>query len=584
MDHLILGINSVYHESSACLLHGAKVLSFSEEERFVRVKRAKRLAIDNADILPLAAISHCFASAGVDWSDIDYVAYSYDPDLRLPPQDEEDVQPGGWGSPEGERIFQETVRRVPQVLSRLAGRDLTGPFRWVSHHRAHAASAYFASPFDEAAVLTVDALGEHASTMMARGRGPRLEVLHEISYPHSLGFLWEAISTFLGLDRYAGPAKVMGLAAFGRPDQFKAAMGRVLRAGGGGFEVDNHWTRFRAYGGDRLAELFGPPRALATELDHRDADVARALQEATEVVLLALAARLRESTGCDALCLAGGVALNCVATGRLTRESGFSRFFVQPAANDAGTALGAALYVLHHELGCTDRFVMSHPYLGPSFSDAAFCAALDAAGLPYVRKRDIAATTARLLSEGHIVGWFQGAMEVGPRALGNRSILADPRCAAAKDIINLRAKHREYWRPFSPSVLREDAAGWLDYSGESLSHGFMSYTYPVRPERRAQIPAVIHVDGHARAQLVSADLNSRYHRLIERFRDITGVPIVLNTSFNGPDEPIVCSPGEAVAMYQRSGLDALVLGDFLVTDRLVDDHSRSSNTAAETAP
>jgi len=565
---LVLGLNSVYHESSACLLDGAEVLAFSEEERFTRVKRAKRLTLDNADELPLEAIRHCLSSTGATWADISHVAYGYDPDLRAPPRGDEDIRPGGWGSPEGERIFGETVRSIPALLSKLADRDMESGFRWVSHHRAHAASAYFASPFEHAAVLSIDALGEQHSTMLAEGRGIRMEVLREIPYPHSIGFLWEAISTFLGLDRYAGPAKLMGLAAFGRADRFAAEMSRVLRVGDSTFEVDNHWTRFRAYGGDRLEELFGPARPAGSPMDHRDADLARALQDATEAALFTLAAWLHERTGADALCLAGGVALNCVATGRLSRESGFSRFFVQPAANDAGTALGAALYVLHHELGCTDRYVMDHPYLGPSFDDEDHRRAIDDAGLPSVRCDDVAAATARLLAGGCVVGWFQGAMEVGPRALGNRSILADPRSATVKDAINLRAKHREYWRPFSPSVLAEEAAEWLTVGGESLSHGFMSFTYPVRPERRGSIPAAVHADGCARAQLVTAALNPRYHRLISEFRDLTGVPVVLNTSFNGPEEPIVRTPSEAVAMYRRSGLDALVLGDLVVTDRL----------------
>lgn len=565
---LILGVNSVYHESSACLLDGPNVLAFVEEERFTRVKRAKRLALDNADVLPLQAIEYCLAAAGASWSDIGYVGYGYDPGLRAPARSDEDVRPGAWGSPEGEQIFLRTVRGIPALLSQLANRDLENSFRWVSHHRAHAASAYFASPFQDAAVLSVDALGEQHSTMLAWGRGPRMEVLREIPYPHSLGFLWEAISTFLGLDRYAGPAKLMGLAAFGRSGRFAAEMARVLQVSEHDFRVDNHWTRFRAYGGDRLDELFGPSRPAGTEMDHRDADLARALQDATEAALFALAGWLHEQTGSDALCLAGGVALNCVGTGRLSRESGFSRFFVQPAANDAGTALGAALYVLHHELGCTDRYVMDNPYLGPSFDEPQLRAAADAAGLPYLRCDDVAAVTADLLARGCVLGWFQGGMEVGPRALGNRSILADPRSATIKDTINLRAKHREYWRPFSPSVLAEQAADWLTVGGDSLSHGFMSFTYPVHPHRRAAMPAAVHADGCARAQLVTAELNPCYHRLISAFFDLTGVPVVLNTSFNGPEEPIVCTPEEAVATYRRSGLDALVLGDLVVTDRL----------------
>jgi carbamoyltransferase len=576
---LVLGVNSVYHESSACLLDGAKVLAFVEEERFTRVKRAKRLSIDNANVLPLEAIRHCLESSGTAWSDISHIAYGYDPNSRPSASTGEDVQPGSWGSPEGEAIFQKTVRSIPSLLSQLAGEDITSRFRWVAHHLAHAASAYFASPFEDAAVLSVDALGEQSSTMLAWGRGPVMEVLHEIAYPNSLGFLWETIAEFLGMDRYAGPAKLMGLAAFGRGDRFAAEMARVLRPGSPEFRVDNSWTRFRSYGGGRLADLFGQERMAGAEMDHRDADLACALQEATETVLLALAAWLRERTGSDALCLAGGVALNCVGLGRLTRDSGFSRFFVQPAANDAGTALGAALYVLHHELGRTERFVMNHPYLGPSYNDAELCAAIDAVGLRYERCEDVAETTARLLADGRIIGWFQDAMEVGPRALGNRSILADPRQSTIKDTINVRVKHREYWRPFSPSVLDELANEWFLVSGESLSHGFMSFTYPVRPERRSSIPAVVHADGRSRVQTVTSELNPRYHRLITKFYEITGVPVVLNTSFNGPDEPIVCTPTEAVARYQKSGLDALVLGDLLITDRLDAHGSRRPNAA-----
>lgn len=579
-SQLVLGINSVYHESSACLLDGAKVLAFVEEERFTRVKRAKRLTIDNANVLPLAAIRYCLESTGATWSDISRIAYGYDPNIRPSASTSEDVQPGSWGSPEGEAIFQKTVRSIPSLLSKLAGEDIVDRFRWVAHHLAHAASAYFASPFEDAAVLSVDALGEQSSTMFAWGRGPAMEVLHEIVYPNSLGFLWEAISEFVGLDRYAGPAKLMGLAAFGRSDRFAAEMARVLRPGSPEFEVDNSWTRFRSYGGDRLADLFGQKRPADVEMDHRDADLACALQEATETALLAMATWLRERTGSDALCLAGGVALNCVGLGRLTRDSGFSRFFVQPAANDAGTALGAALYVLHHELGCTERFVMNHPYLGPSYEDEELCAAIDAAGLPYERCEDVAETTARLLADGRIVGWFQGALEAGPRALGNRSILADPRQSTVKDAINVRVKHREYWRPFSPSVLEEFAKEWFSISGESLSHGFMSFTYPVRPERRSSIPAVVHADGRSRVQVVTSELNPRYHRLITKFHEITGVPVVLNTSFNGPSEPIVCTPAEAVARYRKSGLDALVLGDLLITDRLDARGNRHPDTVA----
>src|SRR5215207_5329129 len=267
MGHLVLGVNSVYHESSACLLDGARVLAFCEEERFTREKRAKRLTIDNADVLPERAMEWCLATAGASWADVGRVAYSYDPDVRPPadPDPAEDVRPGSWGSPDGEAVFQRTVRGVPGVLSKLAGTDLTDRFRWVPHHRAHAASAYFAAPFESAAVLSVDALGEVHSTGLYAGRGPRMETLREIAYPHSLGFLWETVSEFLGLDRYTGPAKVMGLAAFGRPDRFAAELARLLLVGPADFQVDNSLTRFRSYGPNKLHSLFGEPRVPRAE-------------------------------------------------------------------------------------------------------------------------------------------------------------------------------------------------------------------------------------------------------------------------------------------------------------------------------
>jgi carbamoyltransferase len=560
--HLILGINSVFHESSACIFDGARLLAFVEEERLTRIKKAKRAAVDNAHELPVSAIEYCLAEAQASWEDIALIGYSYDPGLRgVIPGD--DVVPGDWGSETGEAAFQLSVRRVPQALSELAGTDVTERFRWVPHHLAHAASSYFASPYDDAAILSVDGIGEQTTTMLAHGRGGSLQVIDEFRYPHSLGFLWEQFSLFLGMDQYSGPAKLMGLAGFGRPEPFAAELARIVTRDGDSFRIDNHWTRFRA-AGDRLEELFGPRRAPGAELDGRDADIAAALQATTEAVLGDLVARLRWETAAPALCLTGGVALNCVANGKIVRESGFEHVFVPPVASDSGGSLGAALYLLHHELDSADRFVLSHPYLGPSYDETALKAALADAGLDYAYCPDIAGRAAGIIAGGGLVGWFQGAAEIGPRALGNRSILADPRKALVKDEINLYAKHREYWRPFSPSFLAEHAPGWLETGAESPSHGFMSFTYPVLPQRRHEIPAVVHADGCVRGQLVTADLNPRYHELISAFHERTGVPAVLNTSFNDPHEPIVSSPEDAVRTYRNSRLSALALGDYLV--------------------
>jgi carbamoyltransferase len=559
---LILGINSVFHESSACLFDGARLLAFVEEERLTRVKKAKRAAVDNAHVLPDRAIEYCLGVAQARWDDIAFIGYSYDPAMRHVVAGD-DVVAGDWGSATGEAVFQASLRRVPQALSELAGTDVTERLRWVPHHLAHAASSYFASPYDDAAVLSVDGIGEQTTTMLAHGRGAGLRVIDEIRYPNSLGFLWEQISIFLGMDQYAGPAKVMGLAGFGQPDRFAAELARIVVVDGDGFRIDNRWTRFRA-ATDRLEELFGPRRIPGAEMDGRDADIAAALQAATEVVLGKLVARLRRETNAPALCLTGGVALNCVATGKIVRESGFDHVFVPPVASDSGGSLGAALQVLHGEVGSEERFVLPHPYLGPSYDETAMKAALTDAALDYTYCPDIAARVTEIIADGGLVGWFQGAAEIGPRALGNRSILADPRNALVKDQINLYAKHREYWRPFSPSFLAEHAADWLEIGADSPSHGFMSFTYPVRPHHRHDIPAVVHADGCVRGQLVTAGLNPRYHHLISEFHKRTGVPAVLNTSFNDPHEPIVCSPADAVRTYRNSRLDALSMGDFLV--------------------
>ena len=558
---LILGLNSVYHESSAALFCGAELLAYGEEERFTRVKKAKRAAIDNAHHLPVRAIVHCLETAGATWADIDWVAYSYDPAQRvLTPGD--DVIPGDWGSTRGEVAFQTSLARVPEILHELGGNP--DRLRWAPHHAAHAASAYLASPYDQAAVLSIDGIGETTTTWCGLGSGPDLKALWELRYPHSLGFLWERLSMYLGLDQYEGPGQLMGLAAWGDPERYAAELAKVLTAEADGFRIDNHWTRFRAIS-DRLADLFGPRYQERSELDSRAADVAAALQAATERVLLGLAEGLRERTTATALCLAGGVALNAVAVGRIVRESGYADVFVQPAAGDAGTSLGAALWLAHTELGMTDRWVMGHPYLGPSFSDADYRAAIEQAGLHAIQPDDIVGHTAQMLADGAMVGWFQGAAEAGPRALGNRSLLADARDPLMADRINLHAKRRQYWRPYSLSIMASHTAGWIDMGGaRSSSHATMNLTHPVSPGKRRHLAAVVHADGCTRAQVVTPDTNPRYHELLARFHRLTGVPGVLNTSLNGPGQPIVNTPADAIDLFQRTGMDALALGDHLV--------------------
>jgi carbamoyltransferase len=562
---LILGINCVFQESSACLFAGNRLVAYAEEERLgPRVKKGKRPEIDNPDQLPVHAIAYCLKTAGATLADVDLIGYSYNPDR---PVLIDNMVAGSWGTPEGEAVFQDHIRRVPGLLSELAGTDVTGRFHWIDHHLTHAASAYFASPYDRAAILSADGRGESTTTLLGHGRGPTMEVLAELEYPHSLGFLWEAFSIHLGLNQYEGPGKLMGLAGFGRRERFADELGKILTLEPDGFRVEGSFLRLLECGvpAPLLEELFGPPRQPGESMNGRHADIAAALQAATEEVLLATVIRLRRETGADALCMAGGVALNCVAVGRIAQEAGYRELFVQPAAGDAGTALGAALHLLHGELGLPDRWVMTRPYLGESFTDAQIVQALDDAGLTYTRPQDIAATVAGLIADGNLVGWFQGEAEGGPRALGNRSLLADPRDPRMLDRLNLQVKDREIYRPVAPSVLADAAAAWMDVGPTAgLAHGTMNLVYRVHPNQAQRIPAVYHADGTTRAQLVTRELNRRYYEVIRAFFQITGVPMVVNTSLNGPGQPIVNTPTEAIALYLRTGMDALALGDYLV--------------------
>jgi carbamoyltransferase len=561
-DTLVLGINSVYHETSACLTSGGTLVSMMEEERLSRVKRGKRGSIDSADQLPDLSIAWCLEQAHADWRDVTAIASAFDPRLRVPAR-EYGVEPGRWGSPEGERAFIERVSRIPAALSELAGFDVTERFTCVPHELAHAASAFYPSAMDDAAIICLDGIGESTTGLLAHGRDGDIRSLRSFDYPDSVGLLWEKLSRFLGMDQYA-PPKLMALAAFGDPRRYEGAFGELVTvADDGGFSIANDIARFRTRDFRGLEELFYQ-RPAGSRVDHRDADLAASLQQLTEDILFRLADAMHRATGSRNLCLAGGVALNCVALGRLAARGPFQTYFVQPAANDAGTALGAALWATKCIRGSLASWPMT-PYLGPAFTDDEIVAAISAAGLRPVRPHDLDADVVALLTSGRIGGWFQGRMELGPRALGNRSIIADPRRATARELINLRVKHREYFRPFAPAVLQEYAHDWFAVAGTSRSWAFMSFACPIRPDKEPLIPAVTHVDGSARVQVVDPELNPRFHRLVEAFRAQTGIPLLLNTSFNGPEEPIVTTPADAIGLFQRSGLDFLAIGDHLVT-------------------
>jgi len=581
----VLGINAIYHESSAALVIGDYIVAAAEEERFSRVKHAKKAAIEHTLELPFRAIEWCLHRAGLAMDDVAGVGYSFSPRLRLDHNadlaEAATLLPGAWGTSDGERRVHELCRLVRRILERWFAVDLTGRFHYLPHHDCHLASAFYPSPFREAAVISVDGIGEWTTTAIAHGTPSGLATLATQVYPNSIGFLWEKLTDFLGFHRNHDECKVMGLASYGDPTVYRPAFDELVTVDDDGFTMHADRLRFRREDDHTALEpLFGPRRLPGEPLayegdDRRHADVAAALQALTEDLFRHLGRRAAAASGSRHCCLAGGVALNCVANGVLVREGLFDDLFVQPAAHDAGTALGAAFLLSRRDgpsPAAATRCPRSHAYLGPAFDDDECRAALerwrlDGAVVATAPDDDeLLAEVARRLAEGRVVAWFDGALEWGPRALGHRSILADPRNGQMRDILNHRVKHREPFRPFCPSVLAEHAAAWF-YLGPPAAPlaaaDFMLFAYPTRPDRAAAIPAVVHVDGTSRIQVVHADVTPRYHRLITRFHELTGVPLVLNTSFNDR-EPIVCTPDDAIRCFRATAIDDLVLGGHLV--------------------
>lgn len=564
----ILGINSAYHEPSACLIKDGHVVAAAEEERFTRVRHGKPADLQNPHELPEQSIRYCLAAAGITAEELDHIGFSFVPEKRLNHNIglDEETAPGTAGSPEAEKQFQELLLTVPAVLSRMLGTDVTGRFRWIEHHICHAASAFFVSPFDEAAVMSIDGIGEATTAWFGMGRGNRLEVLKETLYPNSLGLLWTKMSRFLGFGEY-GQWKVMGLAGYGDADRYYPALRSFVTFDAeGNLTVDPRVLQLRVDRFDAFEALFGPRRNPADEVDDRHQDLAAALQRLTTEALLAFASFLKRATGARNLCLAGGVALNCVANRALIEEGPFEGVFIQPAANDAGTALGACFVIWNQILGKPRGPALEHVFLGPKFGRSAVEKALGRAEgcmARWIGGSRAAEEAARLIADGEIVAWFQDRMEFGPRALGNRSLLADPRRADIVHTINDRVKHREYFRPFAGSVLSEKATEWFDIPAPSAADDYMLCARRVRSEKVGSIPAVTHVDGTCRLQRVDRAANPAFHQLLCEFEKLTGVPVVLNTSFNDR-EPIICTPEDALATCLKAGIRHLFIGGLLV--------------------
>jgi carbamoyltransferase len=554
----VLGINAVFHDSAAALLVDGKLVVAVEEERFNRIKHGKLSHIDNPHQLPERAIRSCLNYAGLTADDIDHVAYSFDPQLRRAR-----FRPEWWLDPRFEEVFLLRLGQVRGAAEELLGRSLRQRFHFVPHHLAHAASAYYPSSFDRAAILVVDGIGEAAGTTLWKATGAQIKPVETLDYPHTLGFVWEIICDFLGFSTYDA-SKLMGLAAYGNPEVYRRAFEAIIKVGDEDYAVDPEAIGFQSAKQNRIESLLGPPRDMSMELLPQHADIAAALQEATTKAVMAMVRRLKRKVPFDHLCFAGGVALNCVTNDEIRQSGGFSEVFIPSAPNDAGTAMGAA-YVVHaaRQKSSPERG-KSSPYLGPAFNRREILDAIKAAGLTPHRCKSPAREAADMIADGKIVAWFQGRMEFGPRALGNRSLLADPRRPDMRNILNRMVKHREDFRPLAPSVLAEHADEWFEVGAHTASHELMLFACGVKPELRHRIPAVLHKDGTARVQIVRRESNPRFHELISCFFEKTSVPLVVNTSLND-SEPIVCTPTDAIVTFRKSGIDALVMDDICLT-------------------
>lgn len=570
-----LGINAAYHDPAACLVRDGAVIAAAEEERFTHVKHGKRPIPFSTYELPFYAIDYCLREADISLADIDHIAYSYDPYLllgqhrddtaiTLPLEPSAHPLPAEWEAA-WDPLFLASIVNAPRHLVDGVPHHLAARFRdarsdrryrwhFVEHHLAHAASAFYASPFQRAAVLTLDGRGEKATTSYHLGEGYRLHRLGQVDMPHSLGLLYEEVTAYLGFLHSSDEYKVMALASFGKP-RYVSEFREIVRLGEHG-----QYTIQPAH----LAARFGPKRLKSGPLEQRHYDIAHSLQVVLEETALELTRWLHAETQARDLCMAGGVALNCVMNARLRDRGPFERIWVQPASGDAGTALGAALEIDTQERAGqengTRRYRMDHAFLGPAYSDDEIEAFLRWSKLPYRRLANVAEEVADLLVKDKIIGWFQHRMEFGPRALGARSILASPLHAGMQARLN-ELKDREDFRPVAPVVLEEEAARWFD--GADVSP-FMLFVYDVLPEKADLIPAVRHVDGTARIQTINREQHARYYDLLKTFQARTGVPVLVNTSFNTRGEPIVCSPRDAVECFWTSPLDALVIGSFLL--------------------
>jgi carbamoyltransferase len=566
-----LGINAAYHDSAACLVKDGLVIAAAEEERFTRKKHGKRPSPFSTYELPFYSIDYCLRAAGINLKDVRQVAYSFDPSqllgkysrdatITLPLEPAQHPTPEEWVSA-WDPLFISSIVNAPRQLvrgfpfdiaARFRGCRLRGDFKWhfVQHHIAHAASAFYPSPFREAAILTIDGRGERACATYNFGSNNQIQILAQIDFPHSIGLLYENVTEHLGFLHSSDEYKIMAMASYGRPVYSEY------------FEQLITWTeqgRYQLKPYD-LESSFGPSRKKGEAITQFHFDLARSIQFALEETVLKMTSWLHKTVQTPYLCIAGGVALNCVMNSRLRNHGPFKNIWVQPAAGDAGTALGAALWIDAQQRNERSAYCMDHVSLGPEYSEYEIEAFLRNSKMHYRRTLSLTEETAELLYQNKILGWFQGRSEFGPRALGCRSILASPISDDMQYRLN-EIKGREDFRPVAPAVIEEEASNWFVNADCSP---FMLFVFDVRPEKSSLIPAIRHADGTARIQTVNRSQNSLYYDLLKAFERRTGIPVLINTSFNTNGEPIVCSPRDAVACFWSSPLDALVIGPFIL--------------------
>jgi carbamoyltransferase len=556
----ILGISCYYHDAAACLMRDGEIVAAAQEERFTRKRHDQDF--------PVNAIKYCLREAGITIDQVDHVGFYDKPLIKFERILEQYV--ATW--PRSFLSFHKAIPLwlrqklwIPHTIKKELGYE--GDVLMIEHHLSHAASAYTVSPFDEAAIITVDGVGEWATSTMGHGQGKDIHLFREIRFPHSLGLLYSALTYYLGFKVNSAEYKVMGLAPYGEPKYYDQFLELISIADDGSFKMNMKYFAYD-YGlrmtNRKFEKLFGRPvREPESKLEQFHKDMAASGQKVTEEIVLRMARHVHEVTGSRNLCMAGGVALNCVANGRVLRETPFEEIYIQPAAGDAGGAVGVAAYLYNNIFGGEREHRMEHAYLGPGYSTEEIRRYLDGNDIVYTEMPDedrLIESTVAAIEDQKVIGWFQGRMEFGPRALGSRSILADARNPKNQDVVNMKIKFRESFRPFAPSVLEEKVSDWFELDKPSP---YMLLVAQVREDKR-EIPSVTHVDGSARIQTVDPDTNPLYYRLIKRFDEKTGCPVIINTSFNVRGEPIVCTPHDGYMCFMRTNMDVLVMDRFIM--------------------